>query len=334
MGINYGSLQSTFYRDFERHKELNPNSGAIGGPATYGRNSIGTYIGSNGYLQTASVNEPRFGYEYDSNDNLVYKGLLVENGSNNILLHSEDFSQANWTKTSCSVNSVSITNPDGSTTGQKIAKSSNGGSISQSYTTNYTNASTAFHRVFHLSVIAKASECGYLLMIISNGTENIYCYYDLNNGTVGTNGAGANNLVLIYKHIMNIGNGWYRCFFCVRDDNITNKTYTFSYIPTTTSTGQTINNSGDGAYLWGAMVHYESNVNLPYQQTARSYIKTTASTASTASDYFYVSTNFLGSYGNDKLSLFGQFSMPLNNFKVGIISAYMAIQPSSTTCRF
>lgn len=334
MGINYGSLQSTFYRDFERHKELEPSSGAIGGPITYSRNSTATYIGSNGYLQTASVNEPRFGYEYDSNGTLQYRGLLIEPAAgNNYLLYSEDFSQANWTKTSCSVNSVSITNPDGSTTGQKIAKSSNGGSISQSYTTNYINANTSYARAFHFSVIAKASECGYLLMIISNGTENIYCYYDLNNGIVGTNGGGANNLIFIYKHIMNMGNGWYRCFFCVRDDNQTNKTYTFSYVPTTTSTGQTINNSGDGAYLWGAMVFYQPHYALGYQQTAKSYIKTTSTISINQSDVCYVGyytdnrniSRLFGSHDNTQISLFGQFSTPQNNFKIGITQNYMGI---------
>jgi hypothetical protein len=342
MTTHYGNIPCTFYRDFETWKELEPSSGGIGGPITYGRNSTATYIGSNGYLQTASANQPRFGYEYDSGGNLVYRGLLVESaGGNNYFLYSEDFSQANWTKTSCSVNSVSVTNPDGTTSGQKIAKSSNGGSISQSYTTNYTNASATV-RGFHLSVMAKAAECGYLLMTISNGTDNMYCYYDLNAGTVGANGGDINNLVLLYKHITNMGNGWYRCFLAIRDDNLTNKTYTFNYIPTTTSTGQTINNSGDGAYLWGAMAHYEPNFSIAYNQTAKSYIKTTSSTVTSnfaeslyvgyLTDNRYVS-RFLGSYNNNKISLFGQFSAPYN-LKTGIVQAYMGIGISPTSLYF
>ena len=332
MTTHYGNIPCTFYRDFETWKELEPSSGGIGGPITYGRNSTATYIGSNGYLQTASANQPRFGYEYNSNGDLVYRGLLIEQAAgNNYLLYSEDFSQANWNKTNCSVNSVSVTNPDGSTSGQKITLSSAGGNISQSYTTNYTNASATV-RGFHLSVMAKASECGYLLLSINNGTDGIYCYYDLNNGTVGTNGAGGNNLVFIYKHIANMGNGWYRCFLCVRDDNLTNKTYTFSYIPTTTSTGMTINNSGDGAYLWGAMAHYEPNFSIAYQQTPKSYIKTTTSVVTGAAESCYVGnpsnatlvSRILGSYSNDKITLFGQFSMPYNS-KVGITQAYLGI---------
>ena len=114
---------------------------------------------------------------------------------------------------------------------------------------------------------------------------------------------------------MNMGNGWYRCFFCVRDDNLTNKTYIFSYTPTTTSTGQTINNSGDGAYLWGAMVHYEANFTVPYQQTAKSYIKTTSTISTNQGETCYVgypsdnryASRILGSYNNQQISLFGHF---------------------------
>ena len=333
MGINYGSLQCTFYRDFERRKEINPTN-AIGGPITFSRNSTGTYIGSNGYLQTASVNEPRFGYEYDSNDNLVYKGLLIESFKNNVFLHSEDFSQSVWTKTSSTISSSSVLSPDGINNAQKLSISSSGGNVSQSYTTGYVSTNTGYRRCFHLSVMVKADECSYLNIKIENGTDSLSCYFNLTNATTGSNDSNSNYLEYTYKHIMRMGNGWYRCFLCVKDDNfITNKTYTVTYTPTTSSNSIT-GSSGDGLYIWGAMTMHESNISYAYQATARSYVKTTTNVVFLTHDSFYVNTNYLGTYGNDKLSLFGQFSMPLNNFKVGIISSFMAIQPSSTTCQF
>ena len=332
MGINYGSLQCTFYRDFERHKTLEP-SNAIGGPITFSRASQGTYIGSDGYLKTASNNEPRFGYEYDSSDNLVYKGLLIESAGNNVLLHSEDFSQSEWTKTSSSISSSSVLSPDGINNAQKLSISSSGGNVNQSYTTNYVNTNTGLRRCFHLSVMVKADECSYLNIKLNNGTDSLSCYFNLTNATTGSNDSNSNYLVYTYKHIMRMGNGWYRCFLCVKDDIFSNKTYTVTYTPTTSSNSITGSN-GDGLYIWGAMAMYESNISFSYQAIAKSYVKTTTSTMSKSIDYFYVNTNYLGTYGNDKLSLFGQFSMPLNNFKVGIMSSYMAIQPSSTTCQF
>jgi hypothetical protein len=332
MATHYGNIPCTFYRDFETWKELEPQSGKIGGPVTYSRNSTATYIGSNGYLQTASINQPRFGYEYDSNNNLIYRGLLIEpTPGNNYLLYSEDFSQNSWVKTNCSVDSVSVTNPDGTTSGQKISLSSSSGEISQSYTTAYTNASVTV-RAFHVSIMAKAEECNYLNILISNGSDSCDCYFNLSNGTVGTNGADSNNLIVIYKHIANMGNGWYRCFFCLRDDNLTNKTYTFSYRPSTSSNSLTINSSGDGLYLWGAMAHYEINFTILYQQPAKSYIKTINTPISNVGETCYVGhpsdnrniTRVFGSYNNEQISLFGQFSMPYN-FKVGITQGYLGI---------
>lgn len=332
MGVNYGNFPCTFYRDFETWKELEPSSGGIGGPITYDRNSTATYIGSNGYLQTAGVNQPRFGYEYDSNGDLVYRGLLIEpTAGNNYLLYSEDFSQNVWTTTSATISSSSTKSPDGINNAQKLSLSSAGGSIKQSYTTNYTNANTSYHRNFHLSVMVKASECSYLNMVIDNGTDSLSCYYNLTNGTVGSNSADINNMFFVYKHIANIGNGWYRCFLCVRDDNLTNKTYTFSYKPTTSASSLT-GSSGDGLYIWGGMAHYEANYYPPYQQTAKSYIKTTASALSNASEACYVGnlsnaslvSRILGSYNNQQISLFGHFSLPYN-FKTGITQAYLGI---------
>lgn len=340
MSTHYGNIPCTFYRDFETWKELEPSSGGIGGPITYGRNSTATYIGSNGYLQTAGVNQPRFGYEYDSNGNLVYRGLLIESAAgNNFLLYSEDFSQNVWTTTSSSIASSSAISPDGINNAQKLSLSSVGGSIKQSYTTNYTNASATV-RCFHLSIMVKAGECSYLNMVIDNGTDSLSCYYDLTSGTTGSNDANSNNLIFIYKHIANMGNGWYRCFLCARDDNLTNKTYTFSYKPTTSASSLT-GSSGDGLYIWGAMAHYEPNFTIFYQQTAKSYIKTTTGVVSAAAESCYVGnlsnnslvSRLLGSYNNQQISLFGHFSLPYN-FKVGIVGAYMGIGISPTSLYF
>ena len=340
MATHYGNIKATFYRDFETSKSLEPSSGGIGGPITYGRNSTATYIGSNGYLQTAGVNQPRFGYEYDGSGNLVYRGLLIESTpGNNYLLHSEDFSQNVWTATSSTIGSSSVTSPDGINNAQKLSLSSAGGNLKQSYITNYTNP-TVTVRGFHLSVMVKAAECSYLNMVVDNGTDSLSCYYNLTNGTVGSNDANSNNLVFLYKHIANMGNGWYRCFLCVRDDNLTNKTYTFSYKPTTSS-GSLTGSSGDGLYIWGAMAHYELNFTILYQQTAKSYIKTTTVAAAGAGESCYVGhlsnnslvSRILGSYNNQQISLFGQFSLPYN-FKVGIAAAYMAIGIPTTSLYF
>ena len=107
MATHYGNMKATFYRDFVSQPSLNPTTGAIGGPITFSRNSVATYVGSDGYIKTAATNEPRFTYEYDSNNILQYRGLSIDGrNSNNLFQYSEDLANAYWTKTNGSTSST------------------------------------------------------------------------------------------------------------------------------------------------------------------------------------------------------------------------------------
>jgi len=55
-----------------------------------GRTSIGTYIGSNGFIQTAASDVAR--YTYNPQNLSVAPYLLLEESRTNLQLHSEDFS--------------------------------------------------------------------------------------------------------------------------------------------------------------------------------------------------------------------------------------------------
>ena len=54
---------------------------------TFTRSTTGTYLGSDGLLKTAAVDEPRL--EYDSQGNAL--GLLVEEAKTNLLSYSQEF---------------------------------------------------------------------------------------------------------------------------------------------------------------------------------------------------------------------------------------------------
>ena len=114
MATHYGNMKATFYRDFVAQQILNPGTGAIGGPITFGRSSAGTYVGSDGYIKTATFNEARFTYEYDTNNVLQYRGLLIDpRTSNNLFLNSENFNDSYWIKTNGSISSTSTLSPNG-----------------------------------------------------------------------------------------------------------------------------------------------------------------------------------------------------------------------------
>jgi hypothetical protein len=314
MAINYGNMRATFYRDFN-DQTLNPTTGAIGGPITYSRNSTATYIGSDGYIKTATANTPRFTYEYDSNNNLVYRGLYIDNrSSTNMFTYSEDFSQNSWTKTNSSVASSSTLSPNGVDNGTKLTISASGGNISSSF-----------------SIMAKAAECSYLNISISDGTYSFNAYYDLATGATGNNTAGTTNqLTYVYKHIYRMGNGWYRCILCGYD-NQSASTYTCTFTPSTTANAIT-GSSGDGILLFGANADYTANNSVGYHQCFTQYIKTTGSTTTCLADQFYVNSqggasysSFLSTFNENNFTVYCEFTVPYffrSTISSNIISLY------------
>jgi hypothetical protein len=63
---------------------------------TTGASNPATYIDSNGYIASATNNQPRFDYTLATGG--VCKGLLIEESRTNIAPYSEDFTQATWIK--------------------------------------------------------------------------------------------------------------------------------------------------------------------------------------------------------------------------------------------
>lgn len=327
MGTNYGNVKASFYRDFVSQQSLNPSYGGIGGPLAFGRNTIGTYIGSDGYIKTAAINEPRFTYEYDSNGVLQYRGLLIDNRSisYNNFLYSEDLSNAYWTATNGSVSSTSTLSPNGVDNSQKLSLTSAGGNISKLVTVTGGTVGS-LRRVLYISIMAKAAECSHLNIKVDNGTNTVDCYYNLSTGATGNNTCGVgcvypsgavNGLQFIYKHICNMGNGWFRCILAVQDpQSAASANFTVSFIPSTSASSLTINSSGDGLLLWGAMFDYGLNVTSSYHSCFSNYIKTTTTIASCGGDTCYVSANdsmenfLLGGNSADSCAAYAEFTTP------------------------
>jgi hypothetical protein len=69
------------------------NYGSVGGSLTLTRSGNGTFIGSNGLLQTASTNVARFDFDPVS---LTRRGLLFEGQATNLVRDSEDFAGLGW----------------------------------------------------------------------------------------------------------------------------------------------------------------------------------------------------------------------------------------------
>lgn len=315
MGVNYGNIKATFYRDFGLIQELNPQNGAIGGPLAFTRGSSGTYIGSDGYIKTAGVNIPRFTYEYDNNNILQYRGLYIDNNtSNNQFLYSEDFTQSIWIKNNSQIQSTSTLSPNGIDNGSRLQLNNSGGGLQ--YNINLIGASGSNKRFLYISVMAKAAECNHLRIHISNGTYEVECYYNLSNGTTGTNTPGtANQLLFVNKYVCNMGNGWYRLMFHIQDIQAASPgiNYTVSFNPSTSPASLTGNNT-DGCLIFGAVLNTAFNQSAGYETAFAQYIKTSGSVVNISADSCSIGskTLWLGPYSTNEFTAMCQFYSPYN----------------------
>jgi hypothetical protein len=95
---------------------------------TFSRATGATVTGSNGLIQNAPMNLPRFDYDPVT---LQPKGLLIEEQRTNLLTYSEQFDNAAWTKVSTSVTANTTVAPNGTTTADTVSISGSLSNVTQ-----------------------------------------------------------------------------------------------------------------------------------------------------------------------------------------------------------
>jgi hypothetical protein len=110
------------------------NYGSVGGSLALTRSGNGTFIGSNGLLQTASTNVARFDFDPVS---LARRGLLFEGQASQILLQSESLNVSPWVASTTTVTANNATDPSGGTGAESIVNTgtTNGSWVRQLITT-------------------------------------------------------------------------------------------------------------------------------------------------------------------------------------------------------
>jgi hypothetical protein len=170
------------------------------------------------------------------------RGVLIEGSRTNLLLRSQEFDNASWTKSATTITANATTAPDGTLTADKLIEGSGGSfhTLSQSVTVGAASPLT-------FSIYAKAGERTFLYMQMDSGTAmpgDRFAFFNLATGAVGT--TQANTTALIEA----LANGWYRCSITATAD-ADGGSATCKLI--TAQDGSTINYSGDGAsgiFIW------------------------------------------------------------------------------------
>lgn len=229
------------------------------------RASTATYLDSNGVLQTAASGVARSAaYDYDADGVLRPIGLLLEAAATNLLLYSEQFDNAAWNKSACSVTANATTAPDGNTTADKIVEDT---STAQHYI--YQSQSAAASTAYTYSIHVKAAERTSFMLATYDGTTTLTAVFNLSTASITSVDSGAS------ASIKKTGNGAYRCSITVTSGagatSIRGTTYLHN--------GTSLTYAGDGTsgiYAWGAQ--------LGTGNYATSYIATTSAQVTRVAD--------------------------------------------------
>jgi hypothetical protein len=238
-------------------------------------------------LQSAANNVARFDHNPVTGESL---GLLIEEQRTNLLLRSEEFDDAAWTKTRSTITANTIVAPDGTLTGDKIVEGTDAS------TTRYVRASptTVASTAYSFSVYLKAAERTFArIQMPSSGwgtTTNAFI-----NLTTGEITAGSE------ISVQNAGNGWWRL-------TVTKTAATTSPVidvgPAESIASAAYTGDGySGIYIWGAQ--------LEAGAFPTSYIPTVASQVTRSADAASMTgANFSSWYRADEGTLYSEASRP------------------------
>ena len=288
LGLRLSTALSSGARGLRPAMFLNfVSSNTLDSRITFTRASTATFVGSNGLIQSAAINSPRFDYDPVT---LAAKGLLIEEQRVNLLTYSEQFDNAIWIKSAVTVTANTDTAPDGTLTADKIIPAVASVAFKELQQNVTISASTSYT----FSCYVKAAGYQYIQIIGSGavfGTFNVN--YDLSNGTETAFVAGTSTITA--RSITAAGNGWYRVSVTALSLSAASGRMTINVIPAATSTRGVIwaSDGTSGILQWGAQ--------LEAGAFATSYIPTVASQVTRSADIAQMTgTNFSSWYNQSE----------------------------------
>jgi hypothetical protein len=258
---------------------------------TFTRGTTATFVGSNGFIQSAAINTPRFGYDPVT---LAPRGLLIEEQRTNFVLQSNVLSS----NSDVTVTADVATSPDGTTNAYRTTKANATDPVYSSKTTSMTvTANTAYTA----SRFVKYDGFNTVVSLEYNVGANWGDVFWNAQFAVASTGVTVFSLNSCTGTVQNFGNGWYRV------------TATF----TTGGTIVTPSNpsillritGGSGVSVLGYGVQLEAGA------FATNYIPTVASTATRNADVAVMTgTNFSSWYNQTEGTFVAQFSGPSGGY--------------------
>ena len=197
---------------------------------TFTRASSGTFVGSNGVLQTAVTN---------------------------LLLRSEEFDNASWTKVRASISANTITAPNGTLTADTGIEDT---SSSTTHNPLIQDATIVANGTYTASLYVRAKERsrGAIWFSSTDSANYVSGEFNLNTGTIATVIAGTGSGAL--AAISNVGDGWFRVSIT---GSIGGSLTTGRLVLRMADASGSVVYTGDGTsglFLWGAQIEQSATV--------------------------------------------------------------------------
>jgi hypothetical protein len=256
-------------------------------------NGVATGFDAIGVLRNSVANNIRLVFDPETG---VSQGALVEPAATNLLLYSEEFDNAYWTKTRTTVTANAITAPDRTLTADKIVETvETGFKIVRNTTAIITSGISYAH-----SIYAKAAERTQVRVAFATAFAGQAAVVDLITGAVISGTANVEKLK----------DGWFR----ISASHTSTATSTLIDVgPALAGSGSYTGDGTSGIYLWRAQLETGS--------VPTSGIKTEASTVTRVRDNVtrtflneFNPTGFSWFFDYTPLSLVGTFGGLANTF--------------------
>jgi hypothetical protein len=217
-------------------------------------------------------------------------GILIEGAATNLLLQSEDFTTT-WVEHSVTATSNSLAAPDGNTTADTI---SNNAVAPSTYHYIRQSLSLTQNETYTESIDVKYKAGSGWIWLLGETSGDKFVYFDIKNGVIGgETGPGTTDA----KGIIDLGGGWYRCWFTFTKTSA-NASEQLGLGLTTADVTESWDSTGaadqEQVYVWGAQLE-----NTAYPT---SYIATTSSSVTRAADVCsmtdvsWANTDYSGSF--------------------------------------
>ena len=252
-----------------------PSSGV--GDFDFTRSGKATRINSQGLIEEVTNQQSRLNYPMIDGKVVGCPSHLLENSATNQVPYSEDINNNAWTKLKLNVSPNETISPDGTLSADKLTEDTTTGQHRISDIVSLVSGED-----YTISAFIKPNGSRWVRLRLENagvGSGQINVWFDIENGVVGTEGAGVGK-------IEKYPNGWYKC----SATGTTNTGVNVCIVSLADADGSSsyTGSASRSAYVWGVSVENLSHLTsyIPTNGSAVTRSAETANNSGDASDTF------------------------------------------------